>query len=84
MMIGVGGNSTEHTSPFPPLFPCCRAVGLVLGRTGDLVNRLASDVLLVQGSVTTSAAQVCEHECSYLQATDDDSILSVSADGSRK
>ncbi|CAM9224865.1 unnamed protein product [Pylaiella littoralis] len=26
-------------------------------RTGDLVNRLASDVLLVQGSVTTSAAQ---------------------------
>ncbi|CAN0264824.1 unnamed protein product [Ectocarpus fasciculatus] len=27
-------------------------------RTGDLVNRLASDVLLVQGSVTTSAAQV--------------------------
>ncbi|CAN0541979.1 unnamed protein product, partial [Ectocarpus sp. 12 AP-2014] len=27
-------------------------------RSGDLVNRLASDVLLVQGSVTTSAAQV--------------------------
>lgn len=27
-------------------------------RTGELVNRLASDVLLVQGSVTTSAAQV--------------------------
>lgn len=27
-------------------------------RTGDLVNRLASDVLLVQGSVTSSAAQV--------------------------
>ncbi|CAM9306059.1 unnamed protein product [Scytosiphon promiscuus] len=26
-------------------------------RTGELVNRLASDVLLVQGSVTTSAAQ---------------------------
>lgn len=29
-----------------------------MNRTGELVNRLASDVLLVQGSVTTSAAQV--------------------------
>lgn len=27
-------------------------------RTGDLVNRLASDVLLVQGSVTSGVAQV--------------------------
>lgn len=35
-------------------------------RTGDLVNRLASDVLLVQGSVTTSASQVKKKRVSLI------------------
>lgn len=55
-----------HSTLFPrtPLLPHStlyrrKRIHTRLLRTGDLVNRLASDVLLVQGSVTTSAAQVC-------------------------